>query len=227
MDIAVIAGEIEAYRARGLRLFATSSFQTQSVPLLHILSRVDASIPVYFLDTGYLFPASLRFRDRLARDLGLRVVTVHPVVPKSQQIGADGQLLFASDPDRCCFLNKVQPMETVIAAHDVWINGVRADQTAERRVMEREQPGPHGVLRYHPMLDWTARDIHAYMQAHDLPSHPLEAEGYLSVGCEPCTRRYLEAGDERGGRWYGSHKRECGLHTELATASTGGRGGGG
>jgi len=217
LDISAIADKIEGYKARGLSLFATSSFQTQSLPLLHILSRIDASIPVYFINTGFLFPASLRFRDRLAKQLGLRVVTVHPAVPKSQQIGCDGQLLFANDPDRCCYLNKVQPMETVIAAHDVWINGVRADQTAQRKAMQSEQPGPHGVLRYHPMLAWSARDVHAYMQEHGLPPHPLEAEGYLSIGCEPCTRKYLEADDGRGGRWFGMNKRECGLHTELAS----------
>ena len=217
-DIADIASQIADYKARSLRLFATSSFQTQSVPLLHILSRIDPTIPVYFLDTGFLFPASLMFRNRLAKQFGLRVVTVRPAVAKSQQIDANGQMLFASDPDRCCFLNKVLPMETVMADHDVWINGVRADQTSQRKAMKTEQPGPHGVLRYHPMLNWSARDVHAYMKRYDLPAHPLEAEGYLSVGCEPCTRKYLASDDARGGRWFGMHKRECGLHTDLANA---------
>jgi len=172
---------------------------------------------VFFVNTGYLFPESLIFRDRLADELGLNVVTLHPGIPKTQQLSPDGSLLFATDPDRCCYLNKVQPLEPALQSHDVWINGVRADQTAERRAMETEQRGPHGVLRYHPLLHWTSRDVYRYMEAHQLPPHPLEAQGYLSVGCEPCTRPYLDSLDTRGGRWAGMKKRECGLHTVLAT----------
>ena len=225
MDISPIVRQIEQYKERRLRIFSSSSFQSQSVPLLHIISRIDPSIPIYFLNTGYLFPDSLRFRDRLAREFGLRVITLHPLVPKTQQLGSNGTLLFATDPDRCCFLNKVQPLEPILAAHDIWINGVRADQTGHRKAMKTEQPGPHGILRYHPMLHWTSRDVHAYMKAHDLPSHPLEEKGYLSVGCEPCTRKFVDSLDARGGRWFGMNKQECGLHTELSNDSrhTGGQ----
>ena len=222
MEIDDIAEQIQEYRLRGLSIFSTSSFQSQSVPLLHIISRIDRNIPIYFLNTGYLFPDSLRFRDQLARELGLRVVTIHPLVPKTQQIGSNGNLLFATDPDRCCYLNKVQPLEAVLLAHDVWINGVRADQTAERAAMHVEQIGPHGTLRYHPLLNWTARDVHRYVQEYGLPSHPLEEKGYVSVGCEPCTRPFLDSLEHRSGRWFGMKKRECGLHTALATDASGG-----
>ncbi len=108
-------------------------------------------------------------------------------------------------------------MESVLLAHDVWINGVRADQTAQRQAMQTEQRGPYGVLRYHPLLNWTSRDVSDYAQANRLPVHPLEQQGYLSVGCEPCTRPYLETLQSRGGRWFGMKKAECGLHTDLAT----------
>jgi len=219
MDISTIARQIESYKDQKLRLFSTSSFQTQSVPLLHIISRIDPSIPIYFINTGYLFPDSLKFRSRLAREFGLHVITVHPIVPKTQQLAPNGSLLFATDPDRCCYLNKVQPLEPILAAHDVWINGVRADQTTHRKAMKIEQLGPHGILRYHPMLNWTSRDVYQYIRAHELPSHPLEEKGYLSVGCEPCTRKYVESHDARGGRWYGMRKQECGLHTELSNNS--------
>jgi phosphoadenosine phosphosulfate reductase len=197
--------------ASGERMFATTSFQTHSVPLLHILSRACPELPVHYLDTGYLFPETLRFRDRLAAWLGIRFVAIRPDIPKSDQRDADGMLMYAWDPDRCCHVNKVQPLEAMLASHDLWISGVRADQSEARRRLEVEQPWAHGCRRYHPMLDWTPRDIHSYRKAHDLPAHPLEAEGYVSVGCQPCTRRPC-SDDPRSGRWHGLGKTECGLN---------------
>lgn len=217
-DIQHIGEKIRDYQQRGLRLFASSSFQSHSIPMLHVLSRIDRSIPVYFLDTGYHFPETLQYRDQIAELLGLEVRNVRSSVSRLQQVGSNGRLLFASDPDHCCYLNKVQPMEPVLAAHDVWINGIRAEQNANRKQMGEEQPGPQDTLRYHPMLHWTNRDITLYMREHNLPRHPLEAKGYISIGCEPCTRKVdLEAlTDERQSRWFGMNKTECGLHTDLA-----------
>ncbi len=99
--------------------------------------------------------------------------------------------------------------------HDVWINGIRADQSDQRKAMQEEEAAPHNSLRYHPMLNWNARMIHAYVREYNLPSHPLEADGYLSIGCEPCTSRFLSNGNERNARWFGMNKTECGLHTQL------------
>ena len=210
-----IERRIGEYRERGLRLFTTCSFQTHSLVLLHILSRIDRAIPVYFLDTGYHFPETLAFRDRLAAELGLTVTSLRPAVPKNMQKDAGGKLLFASDPEYCCQLNKVDPMEPVLHSHDVWINGVRADQNPNRERFTVEQRGRHDVLRFHPLLDWSARDIFYYRKRHDLPPHPLEAEGYMSIGCEPCTRKIDPEMQEREARWFGLSKTECGLHTEL------------
>jgi phosphoadenosine phosphosulfate reductase len=226
MNTEAIAASLADYRNRGLSVCASSSFQTQSVPLLHLLSRIDAGIPIYFLDTGYLFPETYLFRDRLAAQFGLNVVTLRPVVGKLQQRGADGNLLFTSDPDMCCDINKVQPMSVALARQDVWISGVRADQTAQRGAMQVEQPGPHGTLRFHPLLDWTAADVADYAHRHQLPAHPLDSKGYTSIGCEPCTRPPSASAQDRNGRWYGMQKRECGLHTELiaTTATTDGPG---
>ena len=133
------------------------------------------------------------------------------------QRGADGRLLFTSDPDYCCFLNKTQPLEKVLMEHDVWINGIRADQSAVRKAMKVEQPAPFGAVRFHPMLDWNNRQIYAYLKEHGLPRHPLDAKGYQSVGCEPCTRRLDPEMQEREARWYGLNKVECGLHTDLVS----------
>ena len=217
-----IHAQLSAFDAKGLRVFASSSFQTQSLPLLHILATHTRAIDIVFLDTGYHFPETLRFRDQLAERLNLKVVNVRSSVPKSEQRTTDGRLLFAADTDQCCYLNKVAPLEPYLQSHDIWISGIRADQSVVRANMKKTLPGPHGITRYHPMLDWSAKDIHAYRKHYDLPAHPLESQGYLSVGCMPCTRPYLDtlAGDgdtqDRGGRWAGQTKTECGLHTELA-----------
>lgn len=214
-DIAPIEKKIEDYKREGKSLFATSSFQSHSIPLLHIISCIDKTIPVYFLNTGYLFPETIAFAERLGRELDLRVIGLRPLVPKAHQLDDDGRLFFTSDPEYCCYLNKVQPLESVLMQHDVWINGIRADQNPNRAEMRDEEPAPHGTVRYHPMLRWTARSIHHYAREHGLPPHPLEAQGYLSIGCEPCTTKFLEEGNERNARWFGLNKTECGLHTDL------------
>ncbi|NNE35184.1 MAG: phosphoadenylyl-sulfate reductase, partial [Rhodothermales bacterium] len=185
-------------------------------PLLHILSGLSPQIPIVFLNTGYLFPETLTFRDSVASTLGLRVVDLRPDVAKSEQRTPDGRLLFASDPDRCCHINKVVVLDAYLRNYDVWISGVRAQQTSTRGQFQIEQQGPHSTLRYHPILDWTSKEIYAYRKAHDLPEHPLDVEGYESIGCMPCTVRPFVSMDPRAARWAGTTKTECGIHTELA-----------
>lgn len=213
-----IAAKLASYRADGKRLFATTSCQSNSVVLLHVLSRLDAHIPVYFLNTGYHFPETLRFKRDLAQRLGVQIIDLFSETPRLQQ-QAGGRFLFASDPDYCCHLNKIQPLEPILRTHDVWINGIRAGQSAVRRAMKMEQPAQHGILRYHPLLRWDDAQVRAYIDAHDLPAHPLAAVGYRSVGCRPCTRAPAPGDDERAGRWVGLKKTECGLHTTLGGPS--------
>jgi phosphoadenosine phosphosulfate reductase len=215
MDFTAIQTTIQQYREEGKKLFTSSSFQSHSLVMLHILSRIDKSIPVYFINTGYHFPETIRFRDYITEVFGLNTIDLKSEVPKIMQRDNEGRLLFASDPDHCCYLNKTQPMDGVLRSHDIWINGVRADQSAVRAAMKVEQPAPHGTLRFHPMLDWSAKMIWDYQKEHNLPKHPLEEKGYVSIGCEPCTRRLDPEMQEREARWYGLKKVECGLHTEL------------
>ncbi|NJN25050.1 MAG: phosphoadenylyl-sulfate reductase [Cyclobacteriaceae bacterium] len=215
MDFDQISEKIKGYQAQGKRIFTSSSFQTHSIPLLHIISQVDASIPVYFLNTGYHFPETLEFRDQIVDLLGLYIIDLKPDTPKIMQLGADGKLLFTSDPDHCCYLNKTQPMEKVLMDHDVWINGIRGEQNMYRSQLHEEQPAKHGVIRFHPLISWSNRDILAYRKKYKLPEHPLEAKGYFSIGCGPCTRKLDLAMQEREARWYGLNKTECGLNTDL------------
>ena len=216
MEVPQIQKQLEAYRERGLKLFSTSSFQTHSVVLLHILSQTDRSIPIYFINTGYHFPETVAYRDKIVDLLGLNLKDIYSDVPRNMQKDAAGRLFFASDPDFCCHLNKVQPLDTLLPKYDVWINGVRADQSAVRKAMKTEQPAKYGVVRFHPMLDWSSRMIETYLKEHRIPRHPLEMQGYLSIGCEPCTRKFDPNITEREARWFGLNKTECGLHTELA-----------
>ena len=210
-----IQEQLYKYREEGKRVFATSSFQTQSIPLLHIISEIERSIPIYFTNTGYLFPETILFKDKLVDNLGINVKELFSDTPKIHQIDEKGQLLFASDPDYCCFLNKISPLEPILMQNDVWINGIRADQNANRKNMKEFQESSYNTMRYHPMLGWTSKDIYQYIADNDLPAHPMEKQGYLSIGCEPCTRKFIDGGNERNARWFGMNKTECGLHTDL------------
>lgn len=215
MTFEEIERRIKLYRHQEKKIFATSSFQTQSVALLHIISRIDRSIPIYFINTGYLFPETITYKDTLVKLFGINVIDLKPQVPKILQRDAKGNLLFTSDPDYCCYLNKIQPLDPILADYDVWINGVRADQSKVRAELYEEDFAPHNVLRFHPMLDWTKQMIYQYIREHNLPRHPLDDKGYVSIGCEPCTAKISLDDDERAGRWKGLKKNECGLNTDL------------
>lgn len=209
-----VVERIQTYLDEGKKVFTTSSFQSQSLPLLHMISRLDADIPVYYTNTGFLFPDTVRFADQLKQDLGLNLIALRPDVPKIKQLDAAGRFLYASDPDYCCYLNKVKPLEPILMEHDIWINGIRADQSSVRAAMAEVEPANYGCTRFHPMLGWDSKMVYYYRKYHDLPEHPLEALGYLSIGCEPCTSKARE-GNERNARWFGMNKTECGLNTTL------------
>ncbi len=215
MKFEEIRAKIEDYRSSGKKMFTTSSFQSHSLVLLHMLSRIDKTIPVYFINTGYHFPETVQFRDYITELFGLPIVDLKSDVPKFMQRDAEGKLLFTSDPDHCCYLNKTQPMDGILRSNDIWINGVRADQSAVRAAMKVEQPAQHGSIRFHPMLDWNSKMIWQYQKEYNLPKHPLEEKGYVSIGCEPCTRKLDPEMQEREARWFGLNKIECGLHTDL------------
>ncbi|MFT6856061.1 MAG: phosphoadenosine phosphosulfate reductase [Cyclobacteriaceae bacterium] len=215
MSFEEIKKQIEFYKLNGKRLFSTSSFQTHSLVMLHIISKIDNSIPIYFLNTGYHFPETVAFKDKIKEEFGLNIVETKSSMPRYMQKDQDGRLLFTSDPDHCCYINKTAPTEELLKTHDVWINGVRGDQSATRKAMKVEQEAPFDSLRFHPMLDWNMKQIFQYIREHNLPRHPLDSKGYLSIGCEPCTRKLDPDMQEREARWFGLNKVECGLHTDL------------
>ncbi|MBK5961544.1 phosphoadenosine phosphosulfate reductase [Rhodoplanes elegans] len=203
------------------RIALVSSFGADAAVLLHMVAQVDSSTPVVFVDTLRLFPETLRYRDTLVARLGLTDVRI--VRPDAQQIMRfDPDLSLAeTDPDACCAFRKVAPFEQAIAPFAAWLNGRRRDQGASRAaIATAEWDGAR--LKINPLAAWTAADAAAYRRAHDLPEHPLAAQGYPSIGCVPCTSPVDAGEDGRAGRWRGSEKTECGLHMRRAgaTAST-------
>lgn len=184
------------------------SFGGGGLVLAHLLSELAPEVPLLFLDTGFHFAETLAFRDRFAARYGLTVTTLHPA--------EDPGPLYATDPDRCCAIRKVAPMQRALDGVDGWISALRRDQSSTRGTIETIEPHEHEgrtIAKVHPLAGWTRADVDAYLRDHDVPTHPLLADGYASIGCAPCTRRTAPGEHERAGRWSGSAKTECGLHT--------------
>jgi phosphoadenosine phosphosulfate reductase len=196
------------------RLATTSSFQTQSVVLLHLVGQTRPDIPVIFLDTGYHFAETLAYRDRLVQQFNLTLRIVRPTLSRAESIRRYGDALYKQDPDLCCYLNKVEPMQRALHDRDAWISGIRRDQTLARAHAQPVEQLTNGRIKINPLVTWTHRDLWSYIHRHALPTHPLFSQGYLSVGCAPCTAPVTDTDDERAGRWAGSGKTECGLHTD-------------
>lgn len=208
-----IGEEIERLQKEEKKIISSSSFQSHSIPLIHLISQIDASIPIYFLNTGFHFAETIAYKNEIAKLLDVNVVSLYSATEKLFQKDNTDRFFYSSEPSYCCHINKILPMEGVLLENDVWIAGVRKDQTGTRSKFKEYEDGPHNTIRFHPILEWSSKMIYEYQQHFSLPRHPLENEGYLSVGCEPCTSKYISS--ERGGRWQGLNKDECGLHTDL------------
>lgn len=203
------------------RVAVASSFGAESVVLLHQLAQLDPKVPVIFLNTGKLFGETLRYRDRVQNLLGLADVrSTAPLARDVQRDDAKGDL-WNRNPDQCCHIRKVLPQERALSGFQVILTGRKRFQTQERWQMEKIEPerAANGQTRYriNPLASWTIDRLGAYIAKHRLPRHPLTQEGFVSIGCMPCTRRVGEGEDYRAGRWAGRSKDECGIHgTEFA-----------
>lgn len=191
-----------------------SSFGAESVALLHLVASIDPSVPVLFLDTGKHFPETLAYRDQVAALLGLKDLRILHPDPEVLAKRDATDLRWSYDPDGCCEIRKVQPLEKVLAGFDATITGRKAFQASTRGNLPRfEIDGDR--LKFNPLADWTKADLDAYFEARALPRHPLEEQGYLSIGCAPCTSMVKPGEDPRAGRWRGWEKTECGIHTPV------------
>jgi phosphoadenosine phosphosulfate reductase len=203
-----------AWRTFGSELAASSSFQSQSLPLLHIISQTVPELTIIFIDTGFHFPETLAYRDRLERELYLNIKNVGSKADSDEFKFQNGEL-YHRNPDLCCQIYKLKPFQDAKADLKAWITGIRRDQTqarADTPVISMDQDGLYKIC---PMVNWTREDIWSYIDDHQLPGHPLLEKGYLSVGCGPCTRPVFSDEGERDGRWADQMKTECGLHLPI------------
>jgi phosphoadenosine phosphosulfate reductase len=197
------------------RAAVVSSFGTESAVLLHLVAGIAPETPVIFLDTGKLFDATLRYRDELMERLGLSDVrSIRPDATTLAHADAD-ETLWRDNPDQCCTLRKVEPLDAALAGFDAWINGRKRFHGGSRAELSKTEPAPGGRMKINPLADWSAGDVIAYFREHDLPRHPLEAEGYRSIGCTTCTVRVAAGVPARAGRWAGLAKTECGIHAPI------------
>ncbi len=208
----VIAEAVETF---GDRLALVSSFGAESAVLLHLAASVDQDIAVLFLDTGMLFAQTLDYRRRLAAELGL--TNVRDLRPRFEDLAVRDPSadLWRRDTDACCNIRKVLPLATALGPFDAWLTGRKRFHGGERirlSVVEEAE----GRIKLNPLANWSRAELNAYAAAHDLPAHPLVAQGFPSIGCWPCTTPAADDEDLRAGRWAGSQKTECGIHTVRA-----------
>lgn len=198
------------------RIAAISSFGSESAVLLHMISQIDPTIPVLFLNTGKLFGQTLRYRDRLQDKLGFTDIrTLYPHPDDEKERDPDGTL-WSRDVDACCHFRKTLPLDRALQGFDAIITGRKRFQTDERSDMSVLEQGLRldgGLyVRVNPLANWSLPELQAYVVERDLPKHPLVNEGYLSIGCMPCTTTVDESGEYRSGRWNGTDRQECGIH---------------
>ena len=204
-----------AIETLGDKLALVSSFGAESVVLLHMVSRLKPDMPILFLDTGMLFGQTLDYRKLLAAKLGLTAVRdLRPAFADLATADPDAKL-WQGDTDACCHVRKVLPLDKALAEFDGWITGRKRFHGGDRLSLPVVEHSD-GQLKFNPLANWGKAELDAYIAEHDLPAHPLVAQGFPSIGCWPCTKAVEEGQDARAGRWAGSEKTECGIHVARA-----------
>lgn len=200
------------------RIALVSSFGTESAVLLALAAEADPTLPVLFINTGKLFGETLRYRDQLAKRLGL--TDVREIGPTGEELlaGDPDGLLFNRDYDACCQLRKTVPLDRALGGFDAWITGRKRFQSSTRAALQLFEADGNRI-KVNPLANWDKDRLEKEFTRRDLPRHPLEADGFLSIGCFTCTERVAPGADPRSGRWAGSAKTECGIHmTTIGTA---------
>ena len=210
--IEIVKAAIELY---GDDVALVSSFGAESAVLLHMVAQLKPAMPVLFLDTGMLFGQTLDYRQQLAHQLGL--TGVRDLRPRFEDLAVNdpNAELWKTDTDACCHIRKVIPLDAALEGFPAWITGRKRFHGGDRLRLSVVEES-NGRLKFNPLANWTKDDLDAYASEHDLPEHPLVAHGFPSIGCWPCTSPVEEGGDIRSGRWAGSEKSECGIHTARA-----------
>jgi phosphoadenosine phosphosulfate reductase len=206
-----------AHETFGDKLALVSSFGAESAVLLHMAAQVDPGIAVLFLDTGMLFGQTLDYRKTLSAKLGLTGVRDLRPAYADLAVNDPSANLWKTDVDACCNIRKVLPLDRALSEFDAWITGRKRFQGGDRLRLPVVERSSDGKLKFNPLANMSKEALDSYMDDHDLPAHPLVAQGYPSIGCWPCTKPVEEGADARSGRWAGMDKSECGIHVERAT----------
>ena len=195
------------------RLTMATAFGPEGNCIIHMLAEIEPRVRIFNLDTGYQFAETLELRERIRHRYGIEVEMIQPELTVREYEAEHGGPLYVHRPDQCCYDRKVLPLRRAVVGYAAWISAIRKDQTADRAQASVVQwDSKFGLVKINPLLQWTKKDVWAFIVNHDVPYNPLHDQGYPSVGCWPCTQPVADGEDERAGRWAGKVKKECGLH---------------
>jgi phosphoadenosine phosphosulfate reductase len=211
-----------AWQRFGPRAAIGTSFQGAGLVMIHLAKQNGIQFPVFTLDTGLLFPQTLELKKRLEDFFGFLIESLHPDLTVEQQEEAQGPKLWKRDPDLCCTIRKVLPLQNKLRDLDCWITGLRRQQSDNRadigiiELYDFDQSSGRDIVKLNPMAEWSREAVWKYIHDHKIPYNPLHDAGYRSIGCQPCTLKTAGGDNERAGRWTGFNKVECGIHTFLS-----------
>lgn len=207
----IIAWAVETYFPK---LTMATAFGPEGCVIIHLLSKIEPRTPVFNLDTGYQFKETLELRDRIAQRYGIEVEYKRPELSVAEYEAANGGPVYKTEPDRCCFERKIKVLQQAAVGMNAWMSGIRRDQSPDRaKAPIVGWDKKFGLVKISPLANWTKKEVWKIITEEDVPYNPLHDQGYTSIGCFPCTRPVTFGEDERAGRWSGTAKKECGLHT--------------
>lgn len=193
----------------------STGFGASGMVLIHLISQINPAMRIIFLDTGFHFEETLKFKEAVKAKYAVNIIDYKATVSKDELFKLISPHPYHDDPDRCCHINKVEPMGRAIQGLKAWVSALRRDQSPSRAHIQILEEYEGGLIKINPLANWTRKEVWNYLYHNQVPYHPLHDQGYPSVGCEPCTKPVDAAAHERSGRWVGKGKLECGIHTFL------------
>jgi len=211
-----------AWETFGEKAGIGTSFQGAGLVMMHIARNRGFKFPIFTLNTGLLFPETLALKSRLEDFLGCQIESLEPDLTVEQQAAVQGPELWKRDPDLCCTMRKVLPLQSKLSELDCWITGLRREQSSTRsdigviEIYAFDTTSGRDIIKLNPMANWSKEQVWEYIREHKIPYNPLHDRGFRSIGCAPCTSKSADGKGERAGRWIGFNKAECGIHTFMA-----------
>ncbi|MGE3809036.1 MAG: phosphoadenylyl-sulfate reductase [Gemmataceae bacterium] len=194
-------------------LTMATAFGAEGCCIIHMLAEIEPAVRIFNLETGYQFPETLELRERIKARYGIEVEYIYPELTVAEYEAEHGGPLYVHRSDQCCYDRKILPLRQAVVGYDAWISSIRKDQTEHRaRAGVVQWDAKFELVKVNPLLNWTKKEVWAFVMKHEVPYNPLHDQHYPSIGCWPCTRPVENGADERAGRWAGKVKKECGLH---------------